>query len=287
VIVFAFVLLLAAAFSATHQTSAANSQTGASRVALVTVLDPRNRPLLDVGIDDFVIQEAGAVRDVLSVRPADYPIVLLLDTGIDARDDLPMIRRAAARFIERIGQRPIAIGTLGGTPRLIANLDDDREATLAKLAALESDATAPAAALQGAAAAADAIRGTGALFSAIVVLSSSPADASAGPADSMTASIIDSNAILHVIANRAPRTAGDSRVVPGPAIRALAEQSRGEFTTIYSAASFQASLDKLAERLTSELMIEYIVPVGSKPNDVKLGVRLAGARVRGLGVAPK
>jgi hypothetical protein len=34
-------------------------------------------------------------------------------------------------------------------------------------------------------------------------------------------------------------------------------------------------------------MIEYLVPVGSKSNDVKLGVRIIGARVRGLGVAPK
>jgi hypothetical protein len=70
-------------------------------------------------------------------------------------------------------------------------------------------------------------------------------------------------------------------------MRALAEQSRGQYTTIYSSASYQAALDRLAERLTSELLIEYIVPVGSKPIDVKLGIRLAGARVRGLGVAPR
>ena len=45
--------------------------------------------------------------------------------------------------------------------------------------------------------------------------------------------------------------------------------------------------DRLADRLTSEMMIEYLVPVGSKANDVKVGVRLAGAKVRGLGVAPR
>ena len=56
---------------------------------------------------------------------------------------------------------------------------------------------------------------------------------------------------------------------------------------VYSAASYQSALDRLAERLTSEMMIEYIVPAGSKPNDVKVGVRLIGARVRGLGVAPR
>jgi hypothetical protein len=35
------------------------------------------------------------------------------------------------------------------------------------------------------------------------------------------------------------------------------------------------------------MMIEYLVPVGSKPSDVKVGVRIVGARVRGLGVAPR
>jgi hypothetical protein len=56
---------------------------------------------------------------------------------------------------------------------------------------------------------------------------------------------------------------------------------------IYSASSYQAALDRLADRLTSEMLIEYLVPVGSKPNDVKVGVRIIGTRVRGLGVAPR
>jgi hypothetical protein len=276
-----------AAAAASVQSPTADSQTGASRVALATVLDAKNHPILDVGIDDFVIQESGAAREVLSVRPADYPIVLLLDTGLDARGDFQMIRKAAAHFLERIGQRPVAIGTLGGTPTLVAGLDDERDAVVTKLAALDAPTNAPSALLRGAALAADTIRATGALFSAIVILSSSSLDASGGSPDPMIASIIDSNAILHVVANRAVQATAGSGFRPAAALRALAEQSRGEFTTIYSAASFQSALDTLAERLTSELMIEYIVPVGSKPNDVKVGVRLVGARVRGLGVAPK
>jgi len=35
------------------------------------------------------------------------------------------------------------------------------------------------------------------------------------------------------------------------------------------------------------MLIEYLVPPGSKPLDAKIGIRLAGVRVRGLGVAPK
>jgi len=60
-----------------------------------------------------------------------------------------------------------------------------------------------------------------------------------------------------------------------------------EFTTVYAAASYQAALDRLADRMNAEMMIEYLVPVGSTPRDVKVGIKIIGARVRGLGVAPK
>jgi hypothetical protein len=34
-------------------------------------------------------------------------------------------------------------------------------------------------------------------------------------------------------------------------------------------------------------MVEYLVPNDSRAADVKLGVRIPGVRVRGLGVAPR
>src|SRR5258705_264106 len=170
----AFMLALAAAASTPSQSSATSSQTGASRVALATVADPRGRPLLDVGADDFVVQEAGAAREILSVRPADYPIVLLLDNGSDARGEFELMRRAAAHFIERIGQRPLALGTFGGAPKLIAGFDDDRETVMARLAEIR-DTNAGSSLLQGAALGAEAIRPTGTLFSSIVILSSATA----------------------------------------------------------------------------------------------------------------
>jgi hypothetical protein len=264
----------------------AEPQTGASRVALASVTDPRDRPLVDVGADDFVIQEAGIAREVLSVRPADYPIVLLLDTGSEARADLPLMQKAAAHFVDRIGQRPIALGTFGGAPSLITSFEDERQTVLARLAGLAAETSAGSLLLQGAAMGAQAIRATGTLFSCIVILSATPADASHDAPDAMIAPVVDSNATLHVIASRPGQTPMVGQQA-NPTLRALAEQSRGEFTVIYSAASYQAALDRLADRLTSEMMIEYLVPVGSKPNDVKVGVRIVGAKIRGLGVAPR
>jgi hypothetical protein len=279
-------VLALSVIAAVAKSGSAEPQTGASRVALATVVDPRNHPLLDVGADDFVIQEGGTAREVLSVRPADYPIVVLLDNGSAASADFPQIRKAVGHFIDRIGQRPLAIGTFGDPPKLVTTFEDDRSTVMARLDAIEADTTAGSLMLQGAARAGQVIRSTGSLFSAIVIVSATPIDASRNPQDEMIAQVVDSGAILHVIVNRAAQSSGGD-IRPGPALRAIAEQTRGEYTTIYSAASYQAALDRLADRLTSELMIEYLVPVGSKPNDVKVGVRLVGARVRGLGVAPK
>jgi hypothetical protein len=278
--------LLLAISSSSVAAQSADSQTGASRIALASVTDPRNRPLVDVSADDFVIQEAGVAREVLSVRPADYPIVVLMDTGNLASADFQLMQKAAAHFIERIGQRPIALGTFGGPPKMLTTFEDDRQTVMARLNAIAVDASAASLVMQGASVAAKMIRETGALFSCIVMLSATQADASQDTPDEMIASVIDSNATLHVIANRPGQTTASGQR-SNPALRALAEQSRGEFTVIYSAASYQAALDRLADRLTGEMMIEYLVPVGSKPNDVKVGVRIIGARVRGLGVAPR
>ena len=197
------------------------------------------------------------------------------------------MQKAAAHFIERIGQRPIALGSLRRQPPMLTTFDDERQTVLARLAALgAADAwRQPAAARRSA-----RRRRRFAPPAPCSPASSScrprrPTPA-ATPADALIAPVIDSNAMLHVIANRPGQTAAGGQR-SNPTLRALAEQSRGEFTVIYSAASYQAALDRLADRLTSEMMIEYLVPVGSKPNDVKVGVRIVGARVRGLGVAPR
>jgi hypothetical protein len=264
------------------------AQTGASRTALAIVSDARNRPIVDVGADDFVIQESGQPREVLSVRVADYPIVVMLDNGVDARGDFGLMRKSVERFIERLGPRPVAIGVLSDPPRMLTTFEDDREKTISELETIEVSPTAESAMLQGAAVGGEAIRATGSLFAALVILSATPFDATHGNIDRIVAPIVDSRAVLHVIANRNTLLMGrPGQVRSGQVLRSIADQTRGEFTVIYSPASYQAAVDKLTERLTTELMVEYLVPVGSKPLDAKVGVRLPGAKVRGLGVAPK
>jgi hypothetical protein len=268
--------------------TSASQQTGASRVALVTVLDPRNHPIVDVEADDFVVHEGRDERDILSVHLGDYPVVVMIDTGGNARNDLLMMIRAAEQFIARIGERPVAVGTFGDPPAMLTTFEDERADVKERLEALSPAATGASLLLQGAALAADTIRPTGALFSAIVMLSASPTDATPN-AEALVPPIVNGGSMLHVIANRSTRGAGDGMALSGLAtsLRTLVEQTRGQYTPIYTAASYRAALDQIADRMATEIMIEYLVPTQSKANDVKVGVRIPGARVRGLGVAPR
>lgn len=255
------------------------SQTGASRFALAQVLDPTGKSLVDVGLDDFVVQESGADREILDVRVADYPVAIVLDNG--AKDDFEMMRAAVARMLERLGPRPVALVTAGGVPKLVASFEDERSTVVDRLSELEAAADVASQPLRATALAGEAIKNTGALFSAVVAITASPIEVTGTDADPLLAPIIDSRAVTHVVTN--VNGIGQSVQL----LRGIADQTHGNFTAIYSPSSYQPAIDRLVTRLTTELLIEYIVPVGSKASDVKIGVRIPGARVRGLGVAPR
>jgi hypothetical protein len=269
------------------------AQTGASRIALATVMDPRNRPIVDVEADDFVVSEGRDVREILSVHLADYPIVVMIDTSAAASVDLPVMKKAAAQFVARIGQRPVALGTFGDPPAMLTTFEDERQVLTEKLEAIAEAESGDSLLMQGAALAAQTIRPTGFIFSAIVMLSSSATDASPD-ADALVPPIVETGAILHIVSNRTsstapgsgPPSAASATALPAT-VRALVEQTRGQYTPIYTSASYNAALDQIANRMAAEIMIEYLVPPQSKANDVKIGVRIPGARVRGFGVAPR
>jgi len=259
----------------------AQVQAAAARTVLATVLNSRNQPMVDVEVDDFVVRESGQPREVLSVHIADYPIALLIDNSGAAQGDLEDIKATAVRFITRIGDRPVAVWTFGGQPAEVASFADDRQTLLERVRGIagQSDA-APSATMQAVANAAGSIRGLGAPFSSIVVLSAGGASPAGAPT-ALLAGILDSRAMVHVVEHR-PATAVQRG---GGDLQSLAGQTRGQFTSIFSSASFQVALDRLADQLASELMIDYIVQGNAPPKeDVTVGVKIPGARVVGMGV---
>jgi hypothetical protein len=264
-------------------------RTEASRVVLASVTDG-SKAIVDLDADDFAITEDGSPREILTVYPADYPVVVLLDNGAEAGSDLPDIRRAAARFIERIGQRAIGLGTLSDPPAIIAGLGEDREVLFAKLAALEASPAQGLAPVRAVANAARAILQAQTPFGAVVAVSTRGPEVNEPEPMSLLSDVFERNVIIHVISRHPPGGVPSAEPVRVPSggdvLRDLARQTRGEYTPVFSAASYLIALDRLADRMATEMMVEYLVPSGQALKaDVRVGVRMPGARVRGLGVS--
>jgi hypothetical protein len=276
-------VLLLALFAAGASAVKAQQQVASSRIVLATVTDTGNRPLVELGPDDFVVEEGARQRDVLSLHMADYPMAMLLDDTPAAAGEADAIRSAALRFISKIGERAIAVGTLADPNHLLVPFDSDRAAALEGVRRFRPGG-AIALPLQAAANIANAVLNTGSPFAAIVIVSGSSVPVPAAADREFLTPILRSGASVYVVANRADGAAAPDQ--PGDdVLRALAEQTRGQYTAIYSSASYAIALDRLADRFATEMMIEYLVPGAEPSGDVRVGVKIPGARATGLGVS--
>jgi hypothetical protein len=258
------------------------AQMATGNIVLATVVDPRGRPLVDVDADDFVITEAGQPREVIDLHVADYPVVLLLDDG-QSEESGTTIRNAAKRFVERIGERPLAIGLLSNADSMLATFADDRASILERLTATPLRSAPAGAILPVIGMAARLVRETGSPFAAIVVVTAAPVDARVAVEGALLPFIVDTHAPVHVVALQA--SSGDPAFGVPDLLRGLADQTRGQYTAIYSSLSYSVALDRLADRMSAELMISYLEPESGRKGDVRVGVKKPGAIVLGMGVA--
>ncbi len=277
-------LAAAVALAASLQGAAASQATvGNARTVLAAVVTMQGRPVVDVDADDFVVTEGTEPREVLDVHVADYPLAVVLDDRPESAEALPVARSSARRFIERVGDRPVALLTLSGSGEPLIGLDDGREELLERLntvAPSESPAPAP---FEVIARAALLLQESGAPFSAVIVVAAAEVDAAAPVRGELLPRILESGAAVHVVQKR-EAASGPEPEAGGDLLHLLTDQTRGQFTGIFAAASFDAALDRLADRLSFEMMVQYLAPPGPKAGDVRVGVRKPGARVVGLGV---
>ena len=276
--------LLCAVVLGNPLTTAAHQAQAAGRILLATVMDVTGKTQVDFAVDDFLIQEGGDEREVLDVHVADYPIVVLIDD--DPSNDLGSIKSAVARFIARVGERPVAIGTLSAPSELLASLDDSRDDVVARLATMTAKPGTPST-LPAVAHAARVLHDTGFPFSAILVVTGRAIDARVPVEGDLLPTITESGATVHIVESQASRVNAPDGIGSDPVpdlLRVLADQTRGQYTTIFTSASYGTALDRRAYKLSAEMMIQYLVPPGEQGGDVRVGVRRPGSRVVGLGV---
>jgi hypothetical protein len=204
----ALMALSVAVFPAGLSATGVDQQLIGSRVILVTVSGTGSRPLVNLEPDDFVVDEGGQAREILSLHVADYPLVVLVDNTSAAERDLDAIREAAARFISRVGARAIAVGTLTDPTITLASFEDTRATVLQRIKDVSAVPTASPLVLQAAANGARLIRENGSPFSAIVVISARAVSASQATDREFLTPILDSRAVVYVIANRPPAPPG-------------------------------------------------------------------------------
>ncbi len=257
---------------------AAGQQLASTGTLLATVLDRFNRPIIDLDADDFVIEENGQAREVLDAHIADYPVVLLVDRGASAPES-EALRAAAERFVKRLGEdRAIAVATLEPAPELLVAFETDRTAAMAALARPWTG-TPAARPLAATAFANRLLNGLEAPFGAIVLAwSPRSEEAFADESPQTLGELFNTRASLHVVTRQSGPDAVES--AEAALLRSLAERSAGVFTVIYSVGSYAAALDGIADRLASEVMVQYLAaPARGGEPAVRAGVRIPGARV--------
>jgi hypothetical protein len=183
-----------------------------------------------------------------------------------------------------VGERPIALFTLTNASTPLTTLDDDRATVLDRLNTVTPGATASQSPLDTVARAAAVLKESGSPFSAIIVIAAAPVDANALVRGELLPQVIESGAAVHVVQAQTTETIAPADPTTPDLLRLIVEQTHGQFTPIFSSVSYTAALDRLADRLAIEMMVQYLAPAGPKTGDVRVGVRMPGARVVGLGV---
>jgi VWFA-related protein len=100
------------------------------REMFVSVLDQADKPVLTLGVPDFVVREDGRAREVLRARRAAdvIDIALLVDTSQALNSQLNDVRKALEAFIARMRpQAQISIIGLGDRPTIYADYTNSEE----------------------------------------------------------------------------------------------------------------------------------------------------------------
>ncbi len=267
-VIAAVVAIAAAASAPLTASSETQLKTAASRLVLSAVTDAQDRPLVDLDPDDFAIAENGSEREIVSVYVADYPVVVLLDEGTTATSDVQAIRSAVVRFISRLGPRAVAIGTLADPPAIVASFEDDRAAALARL---ENAAINPTATLAPIEAVVERSppdrRDRRALLRHCRRLGAADRHVAAGRARPVADDLRERRVRQRGRqAQRRKRRPADAATPDAPTRICSAissDQTHGQYIAVFSAASYSVALDRLADRLATEMMIQYLIPSGA------------------------
>ncbi len=279
----------------------ASTMQPATRFMLASVVNPlTDSPVIGLSAEDFVVQEGTTPCETLAVRPADYPIAVLVDTSQAARTEFTQMRKAVRQLVARLSGRDVAIYSFGDRAFRVSDFTRDTtrlERVVDQLFALPDGESHVLDAMIEAGR--DLARREPAV-AMIIVVSAGANDQSNRTPREVFEPVLASRSIVHVVEMRSIGASGRLGNLRGrrnftsdraaeaalglqELLQDLVARTRGDYDRVFAGSGYYASLDRLQRRLGAELIVEY-ASAGGAPSDLRIGTRVVGGAVRAIGL---
>jgi hypothetical protein len=259
------------------------------REMFVTVLDQADKPVLSLGVPDFVVREDGRTREVLRARRAAdaIDIALLVDTSQDLGNQVNDVRKGLEAFIAQMRpQAQISIVSLGDRPTIYTDYTNSEEQLAKGVGRIFPIQGAGAYVLDAVGEVLKGLDKRKPERSAVVVVYAGGREFSNGMYEPLIAGLKARGAALHVVAIGA-RTPPDAQTTEGRNRELLFDRGTtdtgGRRENILTSMATADALGRLAEELLGQYRITFARPDALiPPEKTEVAVRPAGLKARGI-----
>jgi hypothetical protein len=267
-----------------------------SRFALVSAADMDGGSILGLEADDFVVEDGGALAEVISVTPASYPIAVVVDTSSFARSDFQQIREAVHQFVGALSGRDVALYATGMLPKRRVELTRDLRQLETSLDSTFAQPEGPGLTLDAIGEAAKDLGERHDALTRIVVVSAGGSDSSGESPRDVLHAVVAGRSIVDVIDLQQAQTRGTPRnsrglrsTIPSlyradndaARLRYLSRRTLGTYERIVTASGYATALQKVRSQILSEVIVEYAAVPGSA-HSLRVGIHLPNVVVRGI-----
>jgi len=259
------------------------------REMFVSVLDRADKPVLTLGVPDFVVREDGRAREVLRARKASdvIEIALLVDTSQALGNQVNDVRKGLEAFIASMRpQAQIAIVGLGDRPTVYSDFTNSQEQLARGVGRIFPIQGAGAYTLDAVSDVLKGIEKRKPERSAIVVVWAGGREFSTGMYQPLVEGLKARGTALHVVAIGA-RTPPDVQTIEGRNRELLFDRGTtdtgGRRDNILESMATTSALERLAAELLGQYRITFARPdTLVPPEKTEVAVRPAGLTARGI-----
>ena len=259
------------------------------REMFVSVLDQADKPVLTLGVPDFVVREDGRVREVLRARRAAdvIDIALLVDTSQALDNQVNDVRKGLEAFIARMRpQAQISIVGFGDRPTIYADYSNSQEQLTRGLGFIFPIQGAGAYVLDAVGEVLKGVEKRKPERSAVVVVFAGGREFSTGDYQLLIERLKARGTALHVIVIGAS-TPPDVQTTEGRNRELLFDrgstETGGRRENVLTSMATADALERLAAELLGQYRITFARPDALiPPQKTEVAVRPAGLKARGI-----